>query len=228
MTLKKENILPCIEIASSRPAKYSLIWLHGLGADGNDFVPVAPELNLPSHSDIRFIFPHAPVIPITINHGYEMRAWYDIYALELNTKTDTDGIARSVASIEQLIEREVERGVKTNHIFLAGFSQGAAIALTTGIGYNKPLAGVIALSGYLPQAKETLSKANPANQHMPVFIAHGTLDPIVPLGLGLTANTLLTQAGYKVDWHSYLMPHSVCNEEIKDISQWLINMMGNG
>lgn len=219
MTLNKDSILPCVEIQPSQSATSSVIWLHGLGADGNDFVPIVPELNLTS---TRFIFPHAPTMPVTINNGYIMPAWYDIYGVALESKTDSQGIARSVAQIEKLIEREVERGIPTEKIFIAGFSQGAAIALTTGLCYSKPLAGIIALSGYLPLAQEIPAKASPANKNIPIFLAHGTQDPIVPFALGLATQSFLQQAGYSVEWHSYPMPHSVCNDEIKDIGQWLI------
>lgn len=222
MSLNERNILPCIEIEPKHPARHSLILLHGLGADGNDFVPMVPELNLPDASNnIRFIFPHAPIMPVTLNNGYEMRAWYDIYGLAIDTKTDSQGISLSVAHIGKLIEREVERGIPTDKIYLAGFSQGAAIALTTGICYHQPLAGIIALSGYLPLAQEIPAKASPANKNIPIFLAHGTQDPIVPYGLGLATHSFLKQAGYSVEWHSYPMPHSVCNDEIRDISRWL-------
>lgn len=221
MMMNKEEILPCIEINSTQAAKASIIWLHGLGADGNDFVPIASELNALTHSNIRFIFPHAPVMPVTINHGYKMRAWFDVYEFSINAKIDSAGIAQSTISIEKLIEREVERGMATNNVFLAGFSQGATIALTTGICYPKPLAGIIALSSFLPNADATLNKASLANRQIPVFLAHGTKDPILPFALGQATCTLLTEAGYPVTWHSYPMPHSVCNEEIRDLSEWI-------
>ena len=180
--MSTENILSCIKIEPEQSAKYSVIWLHGLGADGNDFVPIAAELNM--QKNIRFIFPHAPIMPITINNGYEMRAWYDILTFSFHSDVDNQGIAKSAFHIEKLIEKEVARGITTNNIFLAGFSQGAAMSLMTGICYPKPLAGIIALSGYLPEAKEVLKKANASNQDIPIFLAHGTEDPILPYTLG--------------------------------------------
>ncbi len=221
MTLNQEPILSCIEIEPAHPAKRSLIWLHGLGADGSDFVPIVPELKLPSVAGMRFIFPHAPIMPVTLNQGYEMRAWFDIYTIAMDAKIDASGIARSVNSIEKLIERETARGIATNNIILAGFSQGAAIALNTGLFFAKPLAGIIALSGFLPLANDILKKASTANRHIPIFLAHGTEDPIVPYALGKTTYVTLKQAGYSIDWHSYAMAHSVCEAEINDLSKWL-------
>jgi phospholipase/carboxylesterase len=225
MMMNKEDILSCIEVESKQPTAFSIIWLHGLGADGNDFVPIASELTALIQPNIRFIFPNAPVMPVTINNGYKMRAWFDIYTFASDAKIDSDGITQSAAHIEKLIEREVERGIATNHIFLAGFSQGGAIALTTGICYPKPLAGIIALSSYLPKANETLNKASNANRNIPVFIAHGTKDAILPYALGQATSALLTEAGYPVAFHGYSMPHSVCNEEVNDLSQWLKGLM---
>lgn len=221
MNLNKVKPLESIEVAHHHPVKNTMIWLHGLGADGNDFVSFIPELNLPPETNMRFIFPHAPIKAVTINNGYKMRAWYDIYGLSLNERIDTEGITQSVAEIEHLIEREVARGIPTNHIFLGGFSQGAAIALSTGLCYSKPLAGILGLSGYLPIAHELHQKANAANLHTPIFLAHGTQDPIVPFALGQATQQFLAQANYPVSWHTYPIPHSVCPEEITDISRWL-------
>lgn len=221
MATNDKEILSSIEIETGTPAKKSVIWLHGLGADGSDFVPIVPELHLPKDLNVRFIFPHAPIMPITINNGYEMRAWYDILSLSINTHVDITGITKSMSLVEQLINKEVERGIATSDIILAGFSQGAAIALTTGLCYSKPLAGILALSGYLPLPNETLEKANGVNRQTPLFIAHGTEDPIVPYALGKATYVALQQAGYKASWHSYQMPHSVCAAEIQDMSQWL-------
>jgi len=218
--MNNAEILSCIEIEPDLPAKYSIIWLHGLGADGNDFVPVATELNTRTASAIRFIFPHAPIMPITINNGYEMRAWYDIQTFSFND-IDSEGIARSIAHIQKLIAREMDRGIACDHIFLAGFSQGAAIALTTGICYPKPLAGIIALSGYLPGKEELKEKIAACNKNIPIFLAHGTDDPILPFTLALATKTFLTELGYPVSWHSYHIPHSVCGEEIEDLRKWL-------
>lgn len=221
MITKDSNLLPCIEIEPRDPATHSVIWLHGLGADGNDFVPIIHELNLPDNSNVRFIFPHAPIMPVTVNNGYEMRAWYDIYGITLQAKIDREGIQRSVLEVEKLIGRELARGIPSQHIILAGFSQGAAIALTVGLCYKQTLGGIIALSGYLPLASELQQKANPLNQGIPIFLAHGTEDPIVPYALGLGTYDILQKTGYGVDWHSYPIPHSVCIEEIEDISKWM-------
>jgi phospholipase/carboxylesterase len=221
MSLNKIKTLESIEVSPSNSATSTMIWLHGLGADGNDFVTMIPELNLPADIDVRFIFPNAPIKPVTLNNGYQMRAWYDIYGLSINERIDNEGIAQSVAEIEKIIEKEVARGIPTHRIFLGGFSQGAAIALSTGLCYSKPLAGILGLSGYLPIAKELHQKANAANLRTPIFLAHGTQDPIVPFVLGQATQQFLTQANYPVSWHSYPMPHSVCKEEIEDISRWL-------
>lgn len=219
--MNKHEILTCIEVEPRQAVKHSIIWLHGLGADGNDFVPIAAELDASADSDMRFIFPNAPVIPITLNNGYEMRAWFDISGLSLDAEIDKPGIAESTIHIERLIEREVNRGISTDRIFLAGFSQGAVMAMVTGICYPKPLAGIIALSGFLPETAELSEKASPANQHIPIFLAHGRDDPIVPYALGLFTQSHLTKAGYTVDWHSYDMPHTVCPEEVLDLKNWL-------
>lgn len=216
-----ENNLSSIEVEENPPVNKSIIWLHGLGADGSDFVPLIPELQLPPSLGIRFIFPHAPVMPVTINNSYEMRAWFDIYALDINSKIDTQGINRSVTSIEQLISAEINRGIDTRHIIIAGFSQGATVALMTALQYEKPLGGVIALSGYLPMADTLFKNATDANRQLPIFLAHGTEDPIVPYALGKATYAALKQANYPISWHSYPMPHSVCGEEILAISQWI-------
>ena len=216
-----QDELSCVEIDTSATVDKCVIWLHGLGADGNDFVPVVQELHLPLSLKVRFIFPHAPVMPVTINNGYEMPAWFDIYSLSLQTKTDRKGIERSVAAIENLIEKELARGIVSTDVILAGFSQGAAIALCTGLRYAKPLAGIIALSGYLPQAAEILAQPSEANRHTPIFLAHGTEDPIVPYALGQATCAALQQAGYPVTWRNYPIPHSVSGDEIKDISKWM-------
>lgn len=218
MTKMNENETG-IEIEPSIPAKKSLIWLHGLGADGYDFVPIAQELALPDEFGMRFVFPHAPVIPVTLNNNYMMRAWYDIESLSLDAKIDKQGIEQSVAAISQLIQREESRGIPTPHIVLAGFSQGAVIALTTALTYTKPLGGVIALSGYLPFAEEVLRKAS--HDALSIFIAHGTTDPVVPFALGQAAYLALKDH-YQVSWHSYPIAHSVSTKEIADIRQWLL------
>jgi len=213
--------LPYIESNTVENPDKTVIWLHGLGADGNDFASIAPELHLPQHFKIRFIFPHAPIMPVSINNGYEMRAWFDIHPTGISAQADSAGIQQSVQQIGQLIEHEQQRGIDPANIMLAGFSQGAVIALTTGILYPQRLAGVIALSGLLPNAAEIIAIGSAANKTLPLFIAHGTQDPVVPAALGQAAATQLKQADYPVSWHNYPMAHSVCLEEIRDISQWM-------
>ncbi len=215
-----------IEMMPSVPAVGSLIWLHGLGADGTDFLSLVSELRLPAHLPLRFIFPHAPLQPVTINNGYVMRAWFDIYSKQIDQRIDQAGIANSVKLLNELIENEQRKGILTKNIILGGFSQGAVIALTTGLGYPERLAGVIALSGYLPNAAEVLENRNQANQIMPVFLAHGTEDQIVPFSLGQATAAALEKQRVPVTWRSYRMSHSVCAEEISDITQWLTKQIG--
>jgi len=203
----------------------SVIWLHGLGADGHDFTSLVPQLNLPPHLPLRFIFPHAPLKPVTINNGYVMRAWFDIYSMQIDQRIDLAGIADSVKFVEQLIENEQSKGIASEKIIVAGFSQGAVIALTAGLQYSKKLAGVIALSGYLPNAAQVLSNKSQANQDLPVFLAHGSEDTVVPFMLGKITEAALKENGIPVDWHSYAMPHTVCHEEIRDITAWLIKQI---
>lgn len=225
--MTSKEILASIEIEPAATATASVIWLHGLGADGSDFASIAPELKLPSSLNMRFIFPHAPVMPITINNGYEMRAWFDIHGLTVGSKVDTSGIAASTIAIHALIEREIKRGIATNQIILAGFSQGAVMALITGLTYPKPLAGIIALSGFLPSAQEVLQKASTANQRIPIFMAHGKEDNIVPYAFGSESHAVLQQANYSVSWHEYTMSHTVCRQEVDDISHWLQTLVHN-
>lgn len=203
----------------------SIIWLHGLGADGNDFVPIAEQLRLAEHLKVRFVFPHAPVRSITVNNGMSMRAWYDIFELELARREDQEGIQSSTQLITSLIEREVTLGIPTQRIVLAGFSQGGAMALHAGLRYPKPLGGIIALSSYLLLVEDFAKKRHPANQLTPIFIAHGLFDPIVPLMLGEMCRQQLQGLDYLVDWHSYPMPHSVLPQEILDISRFLTKVL---
>ena len=214
-------MLPCIELETSPNPTCSVIWLHGLGADGNDFVPIIPELHLPEYPAIRFIFPSAPIMPVTVNGGYVMPAWYDIIGRNLMDQEDADGIKRSAASIIELIEREVERGIDYQHIALAGFSQGCAMALYIGLRLAHPLAGIVALSGYLPLALSLNIEKHSANQNTPIFMAHGTYDPVVSLDRAQASHALLEKLGYHVDWNEYPMEHSVNHEELKDISRFL-------
>jgi len=219
-----EKILETIEIETGKNPSASVIWMHGLGADGNDFVPIVNEIELDGAPAIRFVFPHAPMRPVTINNGYVMRAWYDVSFGDLEGQSrlaDERGVRESQAHITALIEREARRGVAAQDIVLAGFSQGGAIALQTGLRHPQKLAGVMALSAYLPLAESLLQEAAPANKTTPIFMAHGTYDPVVPLMMGAGSMTLLTGLGYAVEWRQYPMPHSVCPEEIQDIGAWL-------
>lgn len=196
----------------------SIIWLHGLGADGHDFEPIVPELPLPAGLRARFIFPHAPVQAVTINYGHVMPAWYDVYG---DGRQDADGIRASQARLEALIARERERGVATRRIVLAGFSQGGAIALQTGLRHSERLAGILALSTYLPLAETLGAEAAAANRGVPIFMAHGTEDPVIPLQRAAISRDQLRKLGYQVEWHEYPMPHAVCPEEIADVGAWL-------
>ena len=216
-------ILECIEIETGKNPDASVIWMHGLGADGNDFVPVVNELDLDGTA-IRFVFPHAPKRPVTINNGMVMRAWYDVSFGDLEGKArrpDAVGIHESQEQITALIAREAARGIAPDRIVLAGFSQGGAIALQTGLRHPERLAGVMALSTYLPLADSLPHEAAAANKATPVFMAHGLFDPVVPLAMGAGSMTFLAGLGYRVEWKQYPMQHSVCAEEIQDIGTWL-------
>jgi len=212
-----------IEIGDNEP-QGSIIWLHGLGADGHDFEPIVPELRLPPALGLRFVFPHAPVRPVTLNGGMAMRAWYDIYSLERDGPADAAGIRASAELLEQWITREQERGIRADRIVVAGFSQGGAIALHTGLRAKQELAGILALSTYLPMPNAFASEAVATD--LPVFMAHGTLDPVLPMALGRESADFLLAGGYNVEWHDYPMAHSVCLEEIGDIRTWLLSVYG--
>ena len=215
------ELLPCVELETAANPTASVIWLHGLGADGNDFVPIVPELRLPAALPLRFVFPHAPVRSVTINNGVRMRAWYDISAADLNNRADLTGVQQSQRQLEALIEREVTRGIAAARIVLAGFSQGGAIALYTGVRHAQRLAGIIALSTYLVAAEKLPVDAASINRSLPIFLAHGTADPIVRFEWGDASRRALEAAGYRVEWHTYRMEHSVCLEEIQAVSAWL-------
>ena len=214
-------MLPCIELETSPNPTAAVIWLHGLGADGNDFVPIIPELHLPKNPAIRFIFPSAPSMPVTVNGGYVMPAWYDIIGRNLMDQEDAEGTKRSAASIVELIDREVQRGIAYKNIVLAGFSQGCAMALYVGLRLPHELAGIIALSGYLPLAITLNLEKHAANQNTPIFMAHGTYDPVVVLDRAQASYAMLEASGYEVEWNEYPMEHSVNHEELKDISRFL-------
>jgi len=219
-----EKVLETIEIETGAHPTASVIWMHGLGADGGDFVPIVDELGLDGTPAVRFVFPHAPMRPVTINGGAVMRAWYDVSFSDLEGKSrsaDEQGVRESQESINALIEREGRRGVAAASIVLAGFSQGGAIALQTGLRFPQRLAGVMALSTYLPLADSLQAEAAAANKGTPIFMAHGLFDPLVPLMMGSGSMTFLAGLGYSVEWHQYPMPHSVCPEEIQDIGAWL-------
>ena len=215
------ELLPCIEIETGPDPSASVIWLHGLGADGNDFVPIVPELRLPSGLSIRFVFPHAPVRPVTINNGFRMRAWYDISAADLNSRADMAGVQQSQRQLEALIERERQRGTPASRIVAAGFSQGGAIALYAGLRHAERLAGIVALSTYLIASDRLAAEAAAPNRGAAIFMGHGTADPIVRFEWGNASRQLLASAGYQVEWHTYRMEHSVCMEEINAVSAWL-------
>ena len=208
-------------------AEYCVIWLHGLGADGHDFTPIVPELQLPDSPGIRFIFPHAPMQAVTINAGYVMRAWYDIVSLDLTARQDKEGIAQSGKLIENIIARQNDAGIPAEKIILAGFSQGGAIALHLGLRSHHRFAGIMALSTYLPLADDHPLEKTSANSPS-IFMAHGLFDTVVPAIVGMESRTMLEDAGYEVIWKEYPMEHSVCAEEIRDISNWIQQITANG
>lgn len=215
-------LLEHIEHCTAENPDACVIWLHGLGADGNDFAGIVPELRLPADLRVRFIFPHAPYRPITLNNGYVMRGWYDIASLQFGSHEDADGIRESAGQINEFIRREVERGIRTQRIILAGFSQGGAIALYTGLRQNQPLAGIMALSTYVPLIS---SLEAGSSRDLPVFMAHGLQDDIVQYRYGVQSRIWLQQQGYNIDWHDYPMAHSVCMDEIADIRHWLLKTL---
>ncbi|HYB32610.1 MAG TPA: hypothetical protein VED45_04185 [Steroidobacteraceae bacterium] len=210
-----------VEIETGRAPEAAVIWLHGLGADGHDFEPIVPELVRPTERALRFIFPHAPIRPVTLNGGYAMRAWYDIIAIDRRAAEDESGIRASQGLIEDLIRRQNARGIRSERIVLAGFSQGGALALFTGTRYPERLAGIMGLSCYQLQSGRFDAERGAANQSTPVFLAHGLQDPVVAPALGEAACRQLQAAGYAVEWHVYAMPHAVCPQEVADIGAWL-------
>lgn len=214
-------LLPAVEHETAADPRYSVIWLHGLGADGHDFAPIVPELAAADWPAVRFVFPHAPERPVTVNGGLPMRAWYDIASFDLLARQDEVGIRASIAAVDALIARENQRGVPAERIVLAGFSQGGAIALAAGLYYPKRLAGIVALSTYLPIADTLAAERSAANADVPIFQAHGTFDPVVIPPRGSDSRDRLQRLGYHVDWHSYPMAHAVCGEEIIDLRAWL-------
>jgi phospholipase/carboxylesterase len=214
-------MLETVERVTAPDPTWSIVWLHGLGADGNDFAPIVPELLRPGWPALRFVFPHAPVRPVTINGGMRMRAWYDIRDMELNTRADEAGVRESMAHVDALVARENERGVPPERIVLAGFSQGGAIALAAALRRESALAGVLALSTYLPLGARNAAEATAAGKRIPVFMAHGTQDPVVKYPWGEASRDALLALGVPVQWRTYPMQHAVCAEEIRDIGDWL-------
>ncbi|GAA0207398.1 phospholipase/carboxylesterase [Kangiella japonica] len=221
----QSELLPCVTVNPSSEHKATVIWLHGLGADGHDFEPIVPELKLPAELGVKFIFPHAPVMPVTINAGYEMRAWYDIRDTDLANREDKEGVRQSAALIEKFIDVEIESGIPSNKIILAGFSQGGAIALHLATRTQHKLAGIVALSTYLTMPEELASEKSSANLDTPIFMAHGSQDPVVPMQRGQFSAKTLQDNGFKVSWQDYPMAHAVCLEEIQALGSYFKNQL---
>ncbi|GAB3432680.1 alpha/beta hydrolase [Massilia solisilvae] len=215
------QLLEHIQVDTGPEPTASIIWMHGLGADGNDFVPLVQELDYTGLPAIRFVFPHAKTMPVTINGGYVMRAWYDITGAELTRREDENGLYASQRDVEALIAREKERGVPASKIVLAGFSQGCAMTLQTGLRHPEKLAGMLCLSGYLPLADKAAAERTPESLATPIFMAHGRQDPVVPFMRAERSREALVALGYQVEWHEYMMQHSLCIEEVRDINAWL-------
>lgn len=217
------DYLDTVEIQTGDSPTASIIWMHGLGADANDFVPIVRELDLRDCPQIRFVFPNAPQIPVTLNGGYIMPAWYDIAAAgtDINRREDENGLRHSQTQIEALIAREIERGVAADKIVIAGFSQGCAMTLQVGLRHPQKLAGLMCLSGYVPLADKVADERHAANQNTAIFMVHGTADPVIPIQRAEQSRDLLKQLGYQVEWHDYWMQHSVSPQEVIDIGNWL-------
>jgi phospholipase/carboxylesterase len=215
------DLLESLEIETAPNPDAAVVWMHGLGADGHDFEPIVPELRLPATTRIRFVFPHAPLRPVTINQGHVMRAWYDVRALAGVRREDEAGVRQSARQIEALLARERQRGIAPRRIVIAGFSQGGAMALHVGLRYADRLAGLLALSCYLPLSNTLSTEASPANRDVPIFWAHGLHDPMIPQAMAEQGRAQLAELGYQIDWHQYPIPHSVSAEEIADVARWL-------
>ncbi len=222
------TLLDAVEHDTGASPQWGVLWLHGLGADGNDFVPFVPEVIRPDWPAIRFVFPHAPVRAVTINNGARMRAWYDIRDFDLANRADETGVEESIAQVDALIAREAERGIPASRLLLAGFSQGGAITLAAGMRRAEPLAGLIGLSTYLPAAAKSLATLTTHATAQPVFMAHGVHDPVVPYAAGERSAELLREHGFNVDWHRYPMQHQVCAEEIRDLGDWMSQRFAAG
>ena len=217
-----------VVVEPSRPATAAVVWLHGLGADGHDFEPVAAEIARGGLDDVRYVFPHAPVRPVTINGGMAMRAWYDITGPELDRRADEEGVRESAGIARALVGEQIARGIAGERIVLAGFSQGGAIALHAGLRFPFRVAGILALSTYLPAAKSLAAEAHPSNRDVPIFLAHGSQDPVIALALSERSRAAMADLGYVVEVHTYPMPHSVCAEEVRDIANWLQRVLAQG
>lgn len=226
--METNALLDCIERDTGTNPQWCVIWLHGLGADGHDFVPILPELVRPDWPSTRFLFPHAPVRAVTVNNGVRMRAWYDIVDIDLANRADETGVLESVAQIDALIARETSRGIPASRIVLAGFSQGGAVALAAGLRRVTPLAGLVGLSTYLPAPRSAQAALVAGAQVQPVFMAHGTQDPVVPPSAGEQSAAQLRTLGFDVQWQTYPMPHSVCAEEIVALGDWLTQRFAAG
>jgi len=221
------KLLEFIEIETAENIEYSVIWLHGLGASGHDFEPLVPELKFPQRPGVRFIFPHAPIRPITVNGGASMRAWYDIDSLDFDSRQqDDDGIAQSVGEVSDLIDNEISRGIPAANILLAGFSQGGAIALQAGLTLDKPIAGIVALSTYLPMQQDAVDNIAADKLTTPIFMAHGAVDDVIPVSIATASRDMLTARGAALEWHQYDIPHSVSMEEVEDLSAWFKRLFG--
>ena len=220
------DLLEHIQIETNDHPDIAIIWMHGLGADGNDFVPMVRELDLTGLPGIRFIFPHANTMPVTINNGYVMRSWYDITGLELGRREDENGLRASQKDIEAFIEREKARGIPASRIILAGFSQGCAMTIQTGLRHPEPLAGLLCLSGYVPLSANVATERSDAGKSTPIFMAHGRYDNVVPFNRAEASRDLLVSLGYQVEWHEYAMQHTLCLEEVQHISAWLKKVLG--
>lgn len=219
--ITSSNLLDTVEQETGPSPQWSVLWLHGLGADGHDFAPLVPELVRPGWPALRFVFPHAPVRAVTINNGVRMRAWYDIVGMDFPTRADSQGIEESIQQVEALIARELERGIAAERLLLAGFSQGGAIALAAGLRRKAPVAGLIALSTYLPGASSAATHLTTAATGQPIFMAHGVGDPVIPLVYAEQSAQALKQLGFEVQWQRYPMAHQVCAEEIRDLGDWM-------
>ena len=222
MSATPPALLSCVEIETGESPRHAVIWLHGLGADGHDFEPIVGEFDTELLPPLRFVFPHAPARPVTINGGFVMRAWYDIVSADFSARReDPAGVRESALQVEALIARENARGVEDHHLILAGFSQGGAIALHTGLRHPRLLAGITALSTYVPLADSLAAEANDANRKVPIFQAHGRYDGVIPHDFGKQSGALLESMDYPVEWHSYPMEHGLCLDEVRDIEAWM-------